>query len=76
MAASFTCDGCGTSIAKPRVVGHVIKRDYCEKCEPKAKDFLAEEEAIRIRIQATFQAQREHLIAICSANGFKLPDVA
>lgn len=75
MAASFTCDGCGTSVDAPMVVGHVTKRDYCESCEKKAQAFLDAEEVERVAIRTVFAAKREELIKKYGADGFKLPDV-
>lgn len=75
MAATFTCDGCGTPVEVPIVVGHVLKRDYCEACEKKARVFLEAEDAERIAIRTVFLGKREKLIEQYGADGFKLPDV-
>jgi hypothetical protein len=39
MAASYVCDGCGFAIQEPKKVGHVLKRDYCAACEPRAQAY-------------------------------------
>lgn len=75
MAASYTCDGCGSNVAKPIVVGHVLKRDYCETCAPKAEAFLDAEEVLRDACYAQFLTGRQALINTSSMGGFKLPDV-
>lgn len=76
MAASYTCDGCSENVEKPKVVGHVIKRDYCESCAALAEAFLAEEEAERVAVQTAFLGKREKLVKKYGKGGFKLPDVA
>ena len=75
MAASFTCDGCGCNVAVPMVVGHVIKRDYCESCEKVAKEFLECQDEERISVQSVFQGKREKLVKKYGKENFKLPDV-
>lgn len=57
-------------------VGHVLKRDYCEKCAPKAEAFLDAEDMARIKARAKFMAKRAELITKHGQGGFKLPDVA
>lgn len=73
MAASYTCDGCGCNVAKPKIVGHVIKRDYCEPCAAKADAFLEGEEVLRETAHHQFCDARRALIAGTSLA--KLPDV-
>lgn len=76
MAASYTCDGCGGNVAKPVVVGFVLKRDYCEECSKNARLFLESENAEREHICARFQEVRKLLIGVHSKDGkFRLPDV-
>lgn len=75
MAASYTCDGCGAGVKKPEIVGHVIKREYCEACATKAKDFLDAEELLRDACHHQFLGARTTLINTISEGGFKLPDV-
>ena len=75
MAASFTCDGCGAAVDKPKQVGHVLKRDYCEACTVRAEAFVDAEEAERVAVQVVFAGKREKLIAEFGAGNFKLPDV-
>lgn len=80
MAASFTCDGCGNQVDVPTVLGHVIKRDYCEGCATLAEKFLALEEALRNETREKFMAKRATLIGDLYklkgvAQSFKLPDV-
>jgi len=76
MAASYTCDGCGCNVEKPKQVGHVLRRDYCDDCAPTAEAFLSEEEQERIAVQAVFIAKREKLLKKYGKNLRKLPDVA
>lgn len=75
MAASYTCDGCGANVVKPKRVGHVIARDYCRECEIVATVFLETEESYRQEVQREFAAKRAALIEQYGANNFKLPDV-
>ena len=75
MAHSFTCDGCGTSIETPIVVGFVLKRDYCPKCEKKAQKFLDAEDAERTKARNVFTLNRAFLVEKYGMNNFKLPDV-
>lgn len=75
MAASYICDGCGKPVEAPKTVGHVLKRDYCEACEPQAQKFVDAEEALRKKLAEQFNAERDTLIAAASAGGFKLPDI-
>jgi hypothetical protein len=76
MAASFTCDGCGVNVEQPKVVGSVIKRDYCEVCAKNAESFLAAEEDNRAHFCLRFGEIRQQLINVHGKDGkFKLPDV-
>lgn len=75
MAIAYSCDGCGAKVDKPKQVGHVIKRDYCETCADKATAFLEAEEVLRRTTQEQFMAARQAFIAQASDGGFKLPDV-
>lgn len=75
MAATYTCDGCGSNVAKPKQVGHVIKRDYCETCAVKAEDFLEAEELLRKVHAEQFIAARQAFINTAATGNFKLPDV-
>lgn len=75
MAISFSCDGCGTKITEPVKVGHITKREYCEKCAEIANQFIADEEALRVELQEKFIDERALLIAKYGADGFHLPDV-
>lgn len=75
MAASFICDGCGTSVTAPKRVGHALVRDYCEECEKRAQAFVEAEEALRSRLHEQFTNDRGLLIAAAAEGGFKLPDV-
>ena len=77
MASSFTCDGCGCSVAKPKRVGTVLVRDYCEGCAKNAETFLAEEEDNRANYRQSFAEARRQLISTYGKEGrFRLPDVA
>lgn len=76
MARVISCDGCGGQVAEPIVVGHVIKRDYCEECAKSAEAFLAAEEDNRAHFHRRFAEIRENLIKVHGMDGaFKLPDV-
>lgn len=75
MSISYSCDGCGANVTEPINVGHVTKRDYCEKCAEKAEAFIAEEEQLRKDTQEKFIDDRAALIAKYSEGGFQLPDV-
>ena len=76
MAASYTCDGCGVNVANPKSIGHVIKRDYCDRCATMAEGFLAAEEDNRKHFQQRFAEIRQRLIEVHGMNGtFLLPDV-
>lgn len=72
---SYSCDGCGTKVTDPVKVGHITRRDYCEKCAEIAKQFIADEEALRVELQEKFVDARALLIAKYSENNFHLPDV-
>ena len=75
MASSFTCDGCGAAVENPAKVGHVLQRDYCEKCKPLAESFMASEEELRAATQAGFAMARGVLIDEVKAKLKLLPDV-
>lgn len=75
MAAAYTCDGCRCNVATPKVVGHIIKRDYCESCAAKAEAFQEAEELLRDNCRHQFLAARQALINTSALNDFKLPDV-
>lgn len=75
MAATYLCDGCSSPIVAPIKVGHVLTRDYCAVCEPLARKFIEEEEALRKVTQERFIDERAALIANYGADSFKLPDV-
>lgn len=75
MAMNYSCDGCGCSVEKPKVVGFVLKRDYCPACEVIAQAFITAEETERSVIASVFQEKRNKLIEHFGQNGFKLPDV-
>lgn len=75
MAISFHCDGCGKTVAEPKKVGKVTRREYCEPCAEKAEAFVAEEEQLRNDLQEKFIDDRAALIARYSVDNFKLPDV-
>lgn len=75
MSAAYLCDGCGTAVADPKHVGHVLKRDYCDECEVRAQAFIEAEEALRKRMTEQFNTDRDLLIAKASEGNFKLPDV-
>ena len=76
MAQSFTCDGCGCNVAKPKIVGHVLRREYCDSCAENAEAFLAAEEENRAHYQQRFAEIRQQLINVHGQDGkFMLPDV-
>ena len=75
MARSFTCDGCGNAVENPKLVGHVIQREYCKTCAVTAEEYLQAEEAERLAVQSVFVGKREKLIKKHGANKFRLPDV-
>lgn len=76
MAATYTCDGCCENVEKPKKIGHVLARDYCERCAKSAEGFLAAEEDNRKHFQQRFAEIRQRLIEVHSMNGsFRLPDV-
>lgn len=75
MALSYSCDGCGAAVEKPKTIGFVLKRDYCENCEKIANAFQEAEEAERLAVATVFKGKREKLIEQYGANNFKLPDV-
>jgi len=75
VAVSYSCDGCGCAIKEAKVVGMVIKRDYCEACEKVANAFQEAEEAERLSVATVFKGKREKLIEQYGQSGFKLPDV-
>jgi hypothetical protein len=75
VAASYSCDGCGVKIDEPLIVGHIVKRDYCEACARKAEAFLEAEELLRANASHQFVTARAALIATAAIDGFKLPDV-
>ena len=74
MSAVYSCDGCSQEIeGTPIHVGHILVRDYCPVCAPKAQQFQSDEEALRKSCYEMFQDGRALLIA--SAGDFMLPDV-
>lgn len=76
MAAVFICDGCGCNVDKPKVVGTVIKREYCAGCAKNAEMFLGAEEDNREHFYTRFAEIRQKLIEVHGKGGaFKLPDV-
>ena len=75
MAAYFKCDGCGEPVENPVKVGHILQRDYCEKCKEIAERFIGEEEELRKATQTRFVDDRALLIARYQAGNFKLPDL-
>lgn len=76
MARTYTCDGCGSTVYQPKVIGVVIKRDYCEECSKNAAMFLASEEDARAHYRQRFAEVRAQLISVHGQDGkFKLPDV-
>ena len=53
MSVRYACDGCGEMLAEgkqPAHVGTVLKRDYCEECQPIAKAYLAAVSALHTDI--------------------------
>lgn len=76
MARAFTCDGCGANVEKPKVIGRIIPRDYCDSCATNAEAFLVAEEDNRAHIHRHFEEVRSNLIIVHGKEGqFKLPDV-
>lgn len=75
MAMAYSCDGCGCSVEKPKRVGFVLTRDYCDACEKVAHAFQETEEAARMALVASFKEKRDAVISEYHAKGFKLPDV-
>jgi hypothetical protein len=76
MAACYACDGCGVNVEKPKKVGYVLQRDYCETCAREAEAFLAAEEDNRAHFCVRFEEIRKHLIQVHGKGGsFLLPDV-
>ena len=75
MTTLYVCDGCGAGVEKPLKLGHVLKREYCEACGPRARLFVEAEEELRKRLHEQFHADRDLLIAKASEGGFKLPDI-
>lgn len=76
MAVSYSCDGCSQPVVNPAKSGHILKREYCEKCAELANEFLKHEEELRKAMHEKFIDDRALLIARYSAGNFKLPDVA
>lgn len=74
MAATYSCDGCGSNVAEPKHVGYVLKRDYCPECADKAKAFLDAVEVLQKTAQDQFATARQAFINQASEGGFKLPD--
>lgn len=75
MAVSFTCDGCRQPVDRPKQIGHVLRREYCEQCAATAEKFLNDEESLRKALHEKFVDDRAALIARYAVDGFKLPDV-
>ncbi len=48
---------------------------YCEKCAPRANQFLEDEEKLRVLLHEKFREERAALVALFSQDNFKLPDV-
>ena len=79
MSATYLCDGCGQPIAQPIVIGHALKREYCDGCAILAERFLELEEKLRRKLVADFDVERILLAAkVYEVKGvspnFKLPD--
>ncbi len=75
MASVTLCDGCMSPVQEPVKIGHVLKLDYCLPCADKAREFVAAEEKLRKSTHDLFKVERQALIEIHGANGFRLPDV-
>ena len=75
MATAYLCDGCRSPVENPVKVGHVLKRDYCETCAPRAQAFVEAEENLRADLVATFQSARRRMIEAATEDKFLLPDV-
>jgi len=75
MAISYSCDGCGEAVYVPKKVGHIVKREYCERCAEIADRFVREEEELRKATQERFVDDRALLIVRFSAANFRLPDI-
>lgn len=60
MAVSYTCDGCGAGVLAGRVkeYGFVLKRVYCQDCEPKIVAYLAALDRAHTDAAAEFAAAR------------------
>jgi len=71
----FKCDGCGEAVDVPKKVGHIVKREYCERCAEIADRFVREEEELRKATQERFVDDRALLIVRFSAANFRLPDI-
>lgn len=54
--------------------GHVVKRQYCETCKPRAVEYLAELEKMRRDLVTRFNERRDELRGEFREGGFRLPD--
>ncbi len=58
MAAATICDGCGAVIeGTPARLGHVHTCDYCDKCEPIARDMMAKMDTVHDQLAQTWETK-------------------
>ena len=62
MAKSFSCDGCGTAIVKPIVLGKIIKREYCEECAVAVRAYLRAVDEAHDEVVARWGERKRTLI--------------
>lgn len=58
MAVAVLCDGCGAVIeGTPTRLGHISTKDYCDKCEPVARDMLNQLDTLHDQLAKTWETK-------------------
>lgn len=77
MAQAILCDGCESVIeGPPAKVGHVHQHDYCEKCEPIAKDMLEQLDVVHDQIAQTWESKCTEIKQTARTKLKAIPDEA
>ena len=62
MAVATLCDGCHEVIeGAPARIGHVNTRDYCDTCEPIARDMISQLDELHDQIATTWESKQTEI---------------